>query len=215
MRQTFFKILAISVLIILFCHGNAYAEKKLNFGIKAGYNFSSHWSTQEKVDDSSVIIRSEFGLVAGVLANFRLSNFFRLQPEILYIQKGSKQDVAIPGVPFGTIFVIYDLDYLEIPIVLKFYPKKGKGLFQPVLSTGPYLSFLLKSAYSTSHPLIDKMEYDIEGLKKIDMGFLSGWESNSMRKRSFSASTFDIRWVLLTWICRDRTQCPNCSLKKL
>ena len=173
MKKTIVKVFGVSVLIFLFCHPNVHAEKKLNFGIKVGYDFASHWSTGEKADDS-VIIRSKFGLLAGVMANFRLSNFFRLQPEILYVQKGSRQDVTVPESPIGTIAVIYDLQYLEIPVVLKFYPKKGKGLFQPVLSTGPYFSFLLKSAYSYSNPFIGNMEFDIEGLKTMDMGFLSG-----------------------------------------
>jgi hypothetical protein len=174
MKNSILKALGVSVLIFLFCHCHVHAEKKLNFGIKAGYDFSSHWSTEDKADDSSVVIRSKSGLLAGASVNFRLSDSFRLQPEILYIQKGSEQDVTVPEAPIGTIYVVYDLRYLEIPIVLKFYPKKGKGLFQPVLCTGPYFSFLLKSTYSYSNRFIGDLEFDIEGLKKTDIGFLSG-----------------------------------------
>ncbi|MFC2161235.1 porin family protein [Acidobacteriota bacterium] len=174
MNKKILKVLAVLILIFLFGHLNVHAEKKVNLGFKAGYNFSSHWSAEEKIEDSSVVIRSKFGILAGAVANFRISDFFRLQPEILYFQKGSIQDVTVPDVPIGTISVVYDLHYLEIPIILKSYLRKGKGRVQPVLSVGPFISFLLKSTYSYSNIYIGNMEYDIDNLKKTDMGFHSG-----------------------------------------
>lgn len=174
MKKAIGKVLGVLVLIILFGQIGVYGENKVKFGFKAGINFSSHWSTEEKPDDSSVLIRSKLGLLAGALANVRLSNLFRLQPEVFYIQKGSNQDINVPGAPIGTISVVYDLQYLEIPVVLKIYPRKGKGRLQPTLSSGGYFSFLLKGAYSYSNMFIGSFEYDIEDLRKTDMGFLGG-----------------------------------------
>jgi hypothetical protein len=174
MKKAIAKALVVSVLAILISQTAVYGEKRIEFGVKAGYNFASHWSTEEKPDDSSVIIRSQFGLLAGTMADIRLSGLFRLQPEILYVQKGSIQEVAAPGVPIGYVTVVYDLQYLEIPLLLKLYPRKGKGLVQPVLSSGGYFSYLLKGSYSFSNPFIGSMDFDMEDLQKTDFGFLGG-----------------------------------------
>jgi hypothetical protein len=174
MKKTIVKVLAVSVLIFLFGLRDVHAEKKVTLGFKAGYNFASHWSHKEKLDDSSILIRPKLSVFAGALASFKLSNSFRLQMEILYNQKGAKHDVTIPYLPIGTLSVVYDFRYLEVPVILKYYIRKGKGRFQPILSLGPYFSFLLKSVYSVSNPYTGIIEYDIEDVKKTDMGFTGG-----------------------------------------
>jgi len=174
MKKASAKVLVVLLLIILFGQIGVYGENRFRFGFKAGYNFSSHWSTEAKPDESAIKIRSKSGLLAGALANIRLSDLFRFQPEIQYVQKGSNQEVAVPDAPIGPISVIYDLQYLEFPIALKIYPLKGKGRLQPTLSTGGYFSFLLKSEYRYSNWAIGDFTFDIEELKKTDLGLLGG-----------------------------------------
>lgn len=71
------------------------------------------------------------GLVAGLAVDIPLLGGLRLQPEVLYVQKGSLQDSEL-GAPWGEIEFtdgssryVYDnlderLHYLEVPLLLKY-----------------------------------------------------------------------------------------------
>lgn len=150
------------------------AAPDIKFGLKAGFDISSQWSNEEKIEDDSIVLRSKNGVLFGAMTRFHLSNLFKLQPEIFYVQKGSKQDVTIPGVPIGTVHVAYDLRYLEIPVLLKTYPLKGKGAIQPTLSFGPYFAFLLNGTYSLVNNKIGNFEEEMDDLRKTDMGIVMG-----------------------------------------
>ena len=90
----------------------AFASAAVNFGLKAGFDISAHWSTAEKSPSYTVDSGIKFGFLAGAAVRLKLSEVFTLQPEILYVQKGSPQNVRIAGFPFGTIVAEYDLHYL-------------------------------------------------------------------------------------------------------
>ncbi len=154
--------------------GEGKAATDIKFGLKAGFDISSQWSSEEKIEDDSIVLRSRSGILFGAMTRFHLSNLFKLQPEIFYVQKGSRQDVTIPGVPIGTVHVAYDLRYLEIPVLLKTYPLKGKGAIQPTLSFGPYFAFLLNGTYSLVNNKIGNFEEAMDDLKKTDMGIVMG-----------------------------------------
>lgn len=174
MKRIALIIIISSFMLSTFFLGNSFSATKLNLGFKVGFDISAHWSTEEKSDQYSVESHSKNGFLFGAIARFKISNFFKLQSEILYVQKGSEQDVTIPSVPIGTIKVLYDLQYVEIPLVLKSYPLKGKGAIQPYFSIGPYYAFLLKSTYKLSNIMIGNVEEDMEDLKKNDMGIIFG-----------------------------------------
>ena len=162
------------ILILLFFSNQTASGEKINFGLKYGFNISGHWSAKEKIEDDSVKLRFTDGILFGAMARFSISDFFKLQPELLYIQKGSIQEVTTPGSPIGTIKVNYDLQYIEIPLVLKLYFLKGKGSIQPTFSLGPYYAFLIKGAYTVSNIFIGSTKLDIDELKSSDMGVLFG-----------------------------------------
>ncbi len=104
-----------------------------HFGLKAGEN-STSLSSDLEVDPS-------LGWHAGLLANFQITPQFSLQPELLYSQEGAtafsemeEEDLILSSEEKVT------LSYLNLPVMLKFYPTQGLSL-----NAGPQLGYVLKA----------------------------------------------------------------------
>lgn len=85
----------------------------VGFGVKAGVNFANQ---DFEADGFSVSPDGKTGFHFGAFASLMFSDKLGLQPEILYSTKGSEFDLGAAG-SFET-----DLNYLEIPILLRFQP---------------------------------------------------------------------------------------------
>ncbi|MDR2651691.1 MAG: PorT family protein [Prevotellaceae bacterium] len=96
-------ILAITAIVLA---TSASAQKKIEFGVKAGLNLA-----QEYTEDGSTSAR--IGLQAGVFAEFFISNRLGLQPELHYSMQGGKDDDGTEK-----------FDYVNLPIILKIYVLK-------------------------------------------------------------------------------------------
>jgi hypothetical protein len=92
----------------------------ISFGLKGGMNMSN--LSGSDISNSS----SRIGLVAGGFATLNLM-FVKVQPEILYSQKGAKYET-----PSASITASYD--YLEIPILLK---RSFGAIVVPSIFLGP------------------------------------------------------------------------------
>ena len=96
-------------------------EKKLFFGLKAGFNVSSV-SNIEKAS-------SKVSYHIGGFAEFSIADRFSLQPEIVY----SCQGVDVSN---GT----YNFNYVNIPIMAKFYATPSLSF-----EAGPQIGFLVEA----------------------------------------------------------------------
>jgi hypothetical protein len=180
----------IVVLMGLFlCLGEGRSEAQFYLGTKGGLGISNHWSTEEKGEGYKVESGSKTGGSIGVLAGFQISRYFTVQGEILYTQKGSKQDVTIKDFPpplgdIGAIKLIYQLDYVEVPLILKTYPLRLETI-KPYTTIGPYLAFLTGDQYQFENskleeevgkPFGTELEgtKDIAGIKETDYGIVFG-----------------------------------------
>ena len=94
----------------------------VKLGAKIGMNVSSVNGDPDNLD-------SKTGWVLGATAEVSLTEKFSLQPELLYSQQGAKQR--------GNF--IYDLNYISVPVMAKYYIAKGFSL-----EAGPQFSFLVK-----------------------------------------------------------------------
>lgn len=94
----------------------------VKLGAKIGMNVSSVNGNPDNLD-------SKTGWVLGATAEVSLTEKFSLQPELLYSQQGAKQR--------GNF--IYDLNYISLPVMAKYYIAKGFSL-----EAGPQFSFLVK-----------------------------------------------------------------------
>ena len=137
--------------VAVFAFGFANAQET-KFGIKAGLNLAN--VTGDAEDNSS---RLSFHL--GGFAEIKLTDKFALQPELVYSAQGTKIDVT------GSEDLVYDLAYVNIPVMAKFYATK-----QFSLEAGPQIGFLTSA----------KMKYDgdsedvKDNFETTDFGFNFG-----------------------------------------
>jgi len=120
--------------IVLFGITNMKAQD-VNFGVKGGINFAS--VTGDDTDDLDG--RTSFHV--GVVAEISISDKFSVQPELLYSSQGatSEDSYTEDGINImeeGTV----KLDYINLPIMAKFYVGEGISL-----EAGPQIGFLMNS----------------------------------------------------------------------
>jgi hypothetical protein len=112
------------------------AAQDVLLGVKGGIN-----SANVSVSDSDEDTSAKTGLVAGVFAEFGISDMFAIRPEALYSSKGFKATE-------GTSELQLELNYFEIPVLL--VAQFGTSSVRPILFAGPVLSFESKCGISGS-----------------------------------------------------------------
>ncbi len=161
--------------LLLFGQGMQAAQSNLRFGIKGSMNISRQWSPDELSGGGySVASENRTTFALGALLSWRLSRRFHLQPEIYYIQKGSKQNIILDIFPAGPIRATYSLGYYEIPVLLKVYAKSDQELLGTHLVAGPYLSLLAGTSYTIKNAYLGEIKEDITGLRSTDYGLIFG-----------------------------------------
>lgn len=147
----------------------AAAQRKADVGFLGGASFS----TLMGVDDS-VNVRSSTGFAGGVFVGIPVAKSLVIEPEVLYINKGAGlEDTELN----------LNLNYIEIPVLLRYEFKEDGGPFAYV---GPYIGFVAEcttSADTLSFPCADD---DIE--TSTDFG---GTIGVGFRKDAWG---FDIRY---------------------
>ena len=122
-------ILSVSILLLTITSINAQAE----FGIKGGVNFASIWNTNV----NGIKGRTSFNV--GLVAEVETSYSTAVQVELLYSGQGFKYEGGLIG-GNEALEDTYKLDYLNIPVVFKYYFKEGFSF-----ESGPQLGFLLSA----------------------------------------------------------------------
>lgn len=114
---------------------------KMSWGVKGGVNFATLNGDIESPDS-----RTSFHV--GLLAEFPIASIFSLQAEVLYSGQGAEYSVpyATGNIlnPIGTRDVELQLDYINVPVLAKFYVIKGLSL-----EAGPQFSFLVNDEWDT------------------------------------------------------------------
>ncbi len=140
----------------------------IKFGVKGGFSLAN-LSFDPEI--SGVDLKSKAGFVGGVSMNIGLSRMFSLQPEVLYVQKGSKFSEGINGDSFE---LKINVDYLEIPLLLNLSFQKEGSSFVPSIFAGPYIglntSAKIKETYDGETYTEDIKDY----IKDTDFGLTFG-----------------------------------------
>ncbi|TYP99845.1 outer membrane protein with beta-barrel domain [Tenacibaculum adriaticum] len=133
-----------------------------NFGIKGGINFSNltnfDKSFEEEVESES--IRTSFHV--GFYNEFKINDNLSIQPELLYSSQGiNNESDGIDGK--------VQLDYINIPVLLKIY--LTEGFF---LEAGPQIGFLVNDDikvgtlnFSDNEDLFNTVDYSMD----LGLGF--------------------------------------------
>jgi len=125
------KIILSALAVFAFGFANAQEAK---FGVKGALNISS---LSGDVEDASSLI----GFQIGGFAEFKISDTFSFQPELMYSAQGGKESYteSFSGVKH-TEEITTKLGYLNIPLMAKFYVAKSFSL-----EVGPQIGFLLSA----------------------------------------------------------------------
>ncbi|WP_264537135.1 porin family protein [Flavobacterium sp. N1736] len=127
---------SIIILCTLFLSVTVIAQtKKVKLGVKAGLNIASL-----TFDESELNSSGKTGFRAGVMVEIPMSKNFSLQPELLYSQQGTKVSFSDQDVTNSNYKSTIKLNYLNIPVMLKYYVIKDLSL-----QAGPQIGILLKA----------------------------------------------------------------------
>ncbi len=142
------KIILTTAAMFALCFANAQEAK---FGVKAGLNLSN---VTGDVSGNSV----KAGFQAGGFVEFKVSEKFSVQPEVLYSLQGAKYDEEGTNVDFN-------LSYFNIPVMAKYYVADGFSL-----EAGPQLGFLLSAKAKGGGVTVDVKD----SFESIDFGMNVG-----------------------------------------
>lgn len=142
-------------------------------GLKGGINLAS--MAQENAPDVQYAIAGTGGLTF----DLNLWNHFTLQPELLFIQKGSKTRYEVLGLNFEQIIT---LNYLEIPVLAKVrFGNYGEDDdFGVYAAVGPWAGFALSGKSRTTQflstgirgdSMVEEFRFDAsDNRKRFDYG---------------------------------------------
>ena len=122
----------------------------MKFGAKAGINMSNF--TGDANTDSKI------GFQVGAFAEFKVSEKFAVQPEILFSNLGAKYDVL------GTT-VTENANYILIPVMAKYYVANAFSL-----EAGPQIGFLMSAKAKGDGDSVDTKD----NYKSMDFGLNLG-----------------------------------------
>lgn len=155
------KKLAIVCMTLCFAFGTLHQAQaqSLDLGLKLGANFAN-------LNDASGF-KNKTGLQAGAFAAIGFDHW-AIQPEVLYSQQGAKTD-------FGD----FDLDYVSVPVMLKFY------LIGNVLNVqaGPQFGFLTHQSLKDQ---IEAKDVDVSGTVGLGVDLPFGFRLDGRYNFGFS-----------------------------
>lgn len=151
------------------------------FGIRGGINigtFSGNDKTKIALmflnPTSSLAYDSEplsrTGFTGGIFSNFKLIGSLSVQQEILYTQKGAVYELSQTK-----IRGIFKLDYIDIPVLLK-YTFSPLPIIKPFIEAGMSYSILVSANIKHENPIFPlPEEQDIKDfISKSDFSILIG-----------------------------------------
>ncbi|RMZ60981.1 PorT family protein [Chryseobacterium nematophagum] len=134
MKKIFFGITVITYSLI----SAQQSGSSIKFGAKAGANLSTILLDGDKVGDSRM------GIYIGGFVNIPVGRVLSIQPEIFYIQTGSKNLDSYTFTRNGGRVKVnnlkFNLDYISVPIMFQFNITRGF-----YLEVGPQLNFLINN----------------------------------------------------------------------
>lgn len=143
------------------------AHAGMAFGVKAGVGVSHVNADLFDTDNRT-------GFAGGVYGAFDLSPNLALQPELLFVRKGAQlfsTDVTIGGITFGSVGTTLDVDYLEVPVLLRLSTSASTPIELRLLA-GPVLSLKVNEQLSTTGLI--GVTLDSDQIKTSDFGLAVG-----------------------------------------
>lgn len=176
-----------------------------NLGLKLGTNYANVYDTQG--DDFRA--DGKFGFAAGAFLAIPLGQFFGVQPEVLFSQKGFKGAGNILGSKYE---VTRTTNFIDVPLFLAIKP------FEYVtILAGPQFSYLMsqKDEFTNSAITADQIqEFENDDLrnnilsaalgidiniKQVVVGARAGWDlTNNQKEGASTTPRYRNAWVQAT-----------------
>ena len=121
------KVILTAITVMSFAFANA---QDVKFGLKGGINLSNFTGD---IEDAS----SKVGFQVGGFAEFKLSDKFAIQPELLYSTQGAKYKESEVNYLYKETI---NLGYLNVPVMAKYYV-----IDKLSIEAGPQIGFLLSA----------------------------------------------------------------------
>lgn len=177
LKQNKLKKLILMMVTVAFLVNISNAQEKktdyrdrLQFGIKAGANFSNVYGTKGDEFQAS----GKFGFATGTFVSIPIGKFMGIQPELLFSQKGFKGTSRILD---NTYKFTRTTSYIGVPLLFSFKPIKFLNLL-----AGPQYSYLVQQSdvFANVTPAIqqDNLGFENDNVRKHNLGFLVGTDIN-------------------------------------
>ena len=194
------KVAYILLIISWLFAGSINAQTGLRFGLRAGYSLATQYGITPADNTYTVDTDNRNGFAGGVFLYIPITESVGIQQEWLYAMKGSRQDVTINGPVSVNTVSEYDLNYFEMPLILKyrFFKMRKLAIYG---TTGIALSLLINGNYSITSTIntggstiILPESGNMEGLDTFDYSFVygAGTDFKLLNKDFF----FDIRMTV-------------------
>ncbi len=138
------------------------AQENFSFGVKSGVNLAN-------LSGGGASLDSRTGFHIGAVAElFLWEDKFAIQPELIYSQQGavSNTNLFVEGISFS---IAIKNDYINVPVLGKYYPTKGLSL-----EAGPYFGFNVKSELEIETMGFEGTEDLNEEVSTFDFGSVLG-----------------------------------------
>lgn len=148
----------IVAVVIMFIGTTGFSQGiDIDLGIKGGANFSNITNLK------ALKPKFKIGMQAGVFVGVKFAGKFGVQADLLYSQEGAKVE-AVNGK--------FDVTYLNLPIVLKYYVMENQGVN---IQVGPQFGFLvddnIKGTYKGEEIVLNAKDSDMAAIIGIGYDF--------------------------------------------
>lgn len=177
-----------------------------SYGFKGGLSFAQHTGIEERNSEYTVKSHWRTGFAAGVFLYVPVTARFGVQQELVYAQKGSRQEIGVKILDIPTVLdVTYDMDYIEIPVFMKFALLQRERIAVHSVA-GTALSIMVRDHYSLAGEIDDGSQTvplgadaDMSEVDMFDYSFVYGFDAETTvsNLRAFLEYRFVIGWNTL------------------
>jgi len=144
-------------------------SNKIAIGIKGGLNYSNVYDSEGDKFNAD----AKIGFAAGVFVAVPIGQFFGIQPEVLFSQKGYQSSGSVLGFDYK---MTRTSNYIDIPLLFALKPSSSVTVL-----LGPQYSYLMKQTDVFDNPVSNTVveeEFDNENIRKNMLGFIGGIDFN-------------------------------------
>ncbi len=166
--------------LFIFFASNVFSQERPEYGFRLGYNMGTQYGNSHVDIEYDVNSSVRHGFAGGLIVRFPITDFFSIQQEFIYSQKGSNQEVLILK-PAVNAKLNYRLDYFELPVMFRYTIVNIKN-FELYASSGFVFSILLKGKHEVNGNVFisEDLQMEInesgnaEGVDGFDYSFIYG-----------------------------------------